>query len=115
MSYKNNKKIQINLWIIPLILSLAVIPLIVKSHEYNPRLQKYLWFSGLNPLYVDLFMYWKSVFIGIFALVMVCLLVYKTLKYKNGAIYKKEFILIALYFLLIVLSAIFSEQKKDSA
>lgn len=110
MKNQKKKKSETNLWIIPSVLALGVIPMIVKSHEYDTYLTRFPWFSDTNK-YIDLFLYWKNFFIGITAFVMAGLLIIKSLKNKKLPTFKKEFFLMAVYLLLIIVSSIFCKYK----
>lgn len=111
---KNHKKTldnKNNFWIIPSILALALIPLIVKGYEYNPHLLRFSWYTDKRS-YIDIFMYWKNFFIGFTAVVMAGLLLLKSIKTKNYPVLQKEFSLMAVYLLMVILSAVFCKYKE---
>lgn len=96
-----------------LVLVLSVVPLIVSAYHYEVKLDSYPWFSGSTTY--DFFLYWKGE-----ALLLVCglLALYVAVKMcfvnKNlfGQTDRKYLIPLILYFVMSVLSTLFSEHKE---
>lgn len=91
--------------LIPIMFAIAVIPLIVKFVIHDPQLSEYSWFTNTNE-FPDMFMYCKQsamIFLdGLLVLGLIYLLV-------NGeARFRKAFIPLGIYFVLIFLSSIVS-------
>lgn len=111
---------NINLALIPLIIIIAIIPLIVRLKVYNAGLSGYSWFSS-NDTKVDFFLYYKSVSFTFISSVVAIVLIWAFIKQKflnirsvtilkeNGG-YKKSiaFIPLAAYGVLALLSTVFS-------
>lgn len=96
--------------LIPLIFILVVIPLISKVYTYDPKLAQYDWF----PYYTeqsDLFLYYKSVFFTITAVIMAFLILGKRFIEDQHAITAFEFYPLAVYAILALLSTLFSQYR----
>lgn len=94
--------------LLPLIIIIAIVPLIVRSHVYKPGLMSYPWFSN-TEYFIDFFLYYKQWIFVIISIIMLFVIVFKGI--MNKQILKKSTLLIPLgiYALLALLSTIFSE------
>ena len=91
--------------LIPIFFAAAVIPLIVRIIFYNPKLSEYAWFpQETNSM--DMFMYYKNQAMILLDAVLVVLFVILLFRKRLPA--KAAFVPLGIYFILILLSAIFS-------
>lgn len=99
--------------LIPLIIVLAVIPLIVLLHKYNAGLSDVSWYSFDDTKY-DTFLYWKQAcLIGICS-IMLLIMIYCFIKKRKLLEFKAIFIPILLYLLMAILSTAFSDHISAS-
>lgn len=96
--------------LIPLIFILVVIPLISKVYSYDPKLSQFDWFPNLTD-HSDLFLYYKSVFFTLTAVVMAFLILGKRFIEDQHAITAFEFYPLAAYAILALLSTLFSHYR----
>lgn len=96
--------------LIPLIFILVVIPLISKVYSYDPKLSQFDWFPNLTE-HSDLFLYYKSVFFTLTAVVMAFLILGKRFIEDQHAITAFEFYPLAAYAILALLSTLFSHYR----
>lgn len=96
--------------LIPLIFILVVLPLISKLIMYDPKLAQFDWFPEL-PMVPDIFIYYKSVFFTITAVIMALLIIGKRLIEDRHAVTPVEFFPLAVYAVLALLSTLFSEYR----
>lgn len=97
-----------SLFLLPIILIIAVIPLIVRMHVYEANLAQYNWYSSLDTVY-DFFLYYKSL---LFILISISLLIILTHRYvtnKKSLKFTPELIPLVIYAILAILSSVFSE------
>jgi oligosaccharide repeat unit polymerase len=107
-SYKNKTqkyKEEKNLFLIPLIIVIAIIPLIVRVHFFNTNLSQYPWASRIESS-VDLFLYYKSVFLILTSFVMLLILIFRKVHSKKVLL---MFIPLGIYLLLALISSVFSK------
>lgn len=97
--------------LIPLIFILVVIPLIAKVYSYDPKLSQFDWFPNLTEKHSDLFLYYKSVFFTLTAVVMAFLILGKRFIEDQHAITAFEFYPLAAYAILALLSTLFSHYR----
>lgn len=96
--------------LLPAIFILLILPLIVKNHQYDPKLNSFLWFSNTTSV-SDIFLYYKQwVFVAISAL-MLSILIVRHLILKEKLIYMKQLLPLIAYCVLIVCSFLFSRYK----
>lgn len=109
-----NKKTQKHICMIPVVLWVAIIPLIVKIKYYPNPLKEYPWYSQDETL-VDFFLYYKSIFIIFTGAIMFCWLCWQIMQMRkiNGFISTNTriFIPIIVYLLLSIVSSIHSEYR----
>lgn len=96
--------------LIPLIFILVVLPLISKVYTYDPKLAHFDWFPNLTE-YSDIFLYYKSVFFIITAVIMAFLILGKRFIEDQHAVTAMEFYPLALYAVLALLSTLFSPYR----
>ena len=101
------KNTKFNPYIIPLMLIMGLLPLIVHLKEYKTHLEEYAFFAA--PEYYDIFLYYKAAIFIIICSVMVVLIIVQAIRDHKVLKWKMLFIPLALYALLALLSAIFSE------
>lgn len=97
----------------PLIIVMAIIPLIVHQKVVPTKLEEYSWFS-FSETAMDFFLYYKSVWLVIMTIIMLVILCVQVLQKKEYQKSPKFMIPIGIYGLFIILSIIFSENRDFS-
>lgn len=104
------EKVRSTILLYPLIIVMAIIPFIVHQKIVPTRLEKYSWFS-FSDTSMDFFLYYKSVWLIVMAVIMLAILCVKVMQKKEYQKIPKFIIPIGIYGLLIILSMIFSENR----
>ncbi len=91
---------------IPLIAAVVFVPLIVRIHYYDTHLGDQVWFWA-DPKKLDVFHYWKNIWLSVCGGVMLCMTLFLFLK-EGISRRKKMFIPLGIYALFCILSTIFS-------
>lgn len=102
-SAKNSK-----LYMLPIIFITAILPLIMRVHEYDTGLAGYNWFSQ-DGLRTDVFLFYKQVFYIIVCSIMLLLIIYNAYKDKKNFTFSFTLLPLILYGLFALLSTIFSK------
>ena len=105
---KKTKKIPWDL--LPLIMALAVLPLVAIGRKVSVTLGKYSWFADGNFQY-DFFMYAKSIVFLVLVIWMLVVLFDRVLIRGIRLKHWKLFIPLYIYGLLIILSTVFSADR----
>lgn len=95
-------------YMLPLLFIIAFLPLIVLMKKFDPNMKQFSWFPD-ESLEVDFFLYYKQWIFVAFAFIMVFLILYKSKKSKEKLKYTANLIPLAIYAVLALLSAIFSD------
>ncbi|MGB8452454.1 MAG: O-antigen ligase family protein [Anaerocolumna sp.] len=96
------------LYLLPLIFITAILPLIMRFHEYDPGLSGFKWFSN-EESWDDVFLYYKQIFFIIICSIMILLMLYKIFHDKMTAKFSLVLLPVLIYGLLALLSTIFSK------
>lgn len=100
-----NKDRQRRLEVLPLIFAFAVIPLIMGVKSFDAELSSYSWYAGYNPERIDIFLYWKNVFVVLTGILMAVILLIKyyinSQKPLNGLSKGRKPIIILLLIILV--------------
>ena len=94
----------------PLVIVLAIIPLLVHQKIVPTRLEGYSWFS-FSETAMDFFLYYKSVWLVIMAVIMLAILCIKAIENKEYRRIPECMIPIGVYGLLVILSILFSQNE----
>lgn len=105
LSKKSN---SFNWFLLPLVLIIAIIPLLVRGSDYNINMAQFPWFPNNNEGY-DFFLYYKSIWIITICSLALIPLGYKLIHEKKSIKFTLALIPLGLYALLAVLSSVFSE------
>lgn len=97
----------------PLLIVIAIIPLIVHQKTYPTHLEQYSWYSYAQTAY-DFFLYYKSVWLVIMAALMLVVLCWKMAKEKEYRKIPMFMIPAGIYGLFIIISMIFSRDRSIS-
>lgn len=116
MSYKSKNKKYIKtrsttermVLLAPMIFILAVIPLIMRYHAFDPKLSSFDFFPD-QVVQEDYFLYWKQWLFVTASAVMLCIITVRAISDKKTLKFTKLFIPLAVYALLALLSTIFSK------
>ncbi|WMJ89813.1 O-antigen ligase family protein [Anaerocolumna sp. MB42-C2] len=95
-------------YLLPLIFIAAILPFIMRFHEYDPGLSGYNWFTD-EKSWFDAFLYFKQVFLLIVCSVMILIILYKIYQDRRFLNFSKSLIPIFVYGLLALLSTLFSK------
>lgn len=98
---------------LPVVLAVALVPLIMGQYENSNGLMKYAWFNG-GAVDYDFFLGWKSVLLSLLAFVMAGCVIRRLVKEKKKAPFVKVFLPLFGYGLLVFLSACASVNKTFS-
>ena len=98
------------LLLLPVLFVVAVLPLIVRYHEYPTKLENYTWFAAQEKA-DDYFLYWKQQWFIIMLILMVCIVAVRSILMKKQLSFHKIFIPIFVYAALAFLSTIFSKYR----
>lgn len=114
LKQKKKKKDISNVWyLLVIVFTMAVIPLIVFVYKYDSNLVDATWYVKNNEI-IDLFLYYKTVAIRIVAIIMICFLFCHHFMDKKKFHFGIFIIPLAIYSLLIILSMLFSEYSSFS-
>ena len=97
----------------PLLIVMAIIPLIVHQKTYPTHLEKYSWYSYAETAY-DFFLYYKSAWLIIMAALMLVILCWKMTREKEYRKIPMFMIPAGIYGLFIIISMIFSKDRSIS-
>ena len=97
----------------PLLIVMAIIPLIVHQKTYPTHLEQYSWYSYAETAY-DFFLYYKSVWLVVMAALMLVILCWKMAKEKEYRKIPMFMIPAGIYGLFIIISMIFSKDRSIS-
>ena len=96
------------LLLIPIIVTIAVIPLIVLAKKIPTHLEQFSWYSYESTT-LDCFLYYKQAFLLITGCIMLFLLIFFFYKKRQEFRFKPIFCLLAIYAFMAVLSSLFSD------
>ena len=102
---------------VPILLILAVLPLITNAHIYDNGLSKQLW-SSANGQVTDFFLYYKSHFLMILGAIVTVILAYWLCTGENGRLFDKNvwipLIPASVFALFSLFSAMGAEHAEDA-
>lgn len=104
---KSNEESTARVLLYPLLIVMAIIPLIVHQKTYNSGLSQYQWFSAQQQEN-DFFLYYKSFWLVAMTALMLVILCVKICKQKRYQMLPKVFIPAGIYGLFIIISMICS-------
>lgn len=105
-----DKKITL---LLPIMFAVAILPLIVKLHPYSTKLAQFNWYPD-NDTTVDVFLYYRQIFLILTAGIMGIILLYKFRTERGRITFPKIFIPLGIYALLALLSSLFSKYRSFS-
>lgn len=100
--------VKANYHLIPLFIILCILPLIVRLNIYETNLSQFAWFSSEDKA-VDFFLINKQIIFIIVAAYMALVIAYKAYSERRAMKFAPIFIPLAVYALLSLFSAIFSD------
>jgi len=114
--YRNNRNRRtvalndnkFNWYLIPLIIAIAIVPMLIRMKTFDPHLMQYSWFPNENEEY-DFFLYYKQWLLTVIFFVMLIIVIYKFYTKRDTLRFSSIFIPLAVYAFLSLLSAIFSD------
>ena len=104
---KSNDESTSRAFLYPLLIVMAIIPLIVHQKTYNSGLSQYQWFSAQQQEN-DFFLYYKSFWLVVMAALMCVILCVKIWKQKRYRMFPKVLIPVGIYGFFIIISMICS-------
>lgn len=99
-----------NSLLLPIIIAIAIIPLIVREYSYHSHLSKFLWYPADDSTF-DYFLFYKSIFFIAISLIIVAILIHQYLVKKIPFKLNYIFIPLILYTLLALLSTLLSQNS----
>lgn len=112
MGQKKKKK-EFNDLLIPIILVLAVLPLVVRIISYQTGFAEYAWYSNYDVVH-DFFTYYKSRIFLLLAATAGIILIPYALLHRGSLKSMKPFLFLGIYTLFAVISTVFSVNPKAS-
>lgn len=104
-------------WLIPLVIAVAVVPLIVVAHYFRTDLAKEPWFSTGADVY-DSYLFYKSVAIQILGGTILVLLAFMIPKSDRSFLKEKRsippFVAMGVFAVMTIISSILSKHKSDA-
>ncbi len=115
MVTKNNgsKEGNSRILLYPLVIVMAIIPLIVHQKIVPTKLEEYDWFS-FSETAMDFFLYYKSVWLVIMTIIMLVILCVQVMQKKEYQKIPRFLIPVGIYAILVILSIIFSDNRDFS-
>lgn len=117
---KNNKRVDqnnsnegSNIYLLPVMFIVTILPLIVKFHQYSTKFSQFDWYPD-NDIAFDFFLYYKQIFLILTAIIMGIFLLYKFMTERRSITFPKIFIPLGIYALLALLSSVFSKYRSFS-
>ena len=100
-------------YMLPVVLVLAVIPLITLYKKYKTNLVDFDWFTpaGEGPEFFLYYKMWALIAVGVFILVLI---IARYVFYEEKIAWEKTMIPLAIYTVLVILSTVFSPYKEYS-
>lgn len=95
------------IYLIPLVIILAILPLIVHIYSYDPKLSEFKWFSNQTEIN-DFFLYYKSVVFIIVCVLMIFMFAFKIFMQPESKKFTITFIPVIIYAVLSLLSSVLS-------
>lgn len=118
-SYGKNSKYdssqdKTNTWLLlPIILSMSLLPFITKLKEYYTNLSGFSWFT-YNDIYIDFFLIYKQSLFNIITFAMASIIILKYISDRKSLHFSKVLIPLAVYAVFSLASSIFSEYRSFS-
>ena len=109
MSTNKNAK-NFNMWLLPIILMMGLVPVLVHSYAYSTNLAQFDWFPNNANDQTDLFFAWKMIAIIIVGIIMIAALLIHYLN-KKEFVFENSFYFLMVYALFVVMSALFSNYQ----
>lgn len=112
-----NEKLHKFLFCIPFVLFFCVLPFVVYYALYESRLSEFAW-APEEPWAVDFYLYYKQMAFFVFTVILLLLMIYLVLLRKKcgelstTTIPWKQLIPVGVYFVLTLVSSLFSKYKK---
>lgn len=115
---KNSKKKQTErkyplTYLLPLVMVIAIIPLLIHQYNYNTGLTQYDWFQGAEHT-SDMFLHVKMVWLYAMFIVILCFMIYMIFSEEIKPIWDRMLIPIFVYGGFSIISAIFSINRHYS-
>ncbi len=101
------------MYILPIMFIIAILPLIVKIHQYSANLSQFEWFTE-NDIFFDFFLYYKQLFLIGTAVIMIIFILFNTYKDRKSIRLPYIFIPLGIYALLALLSSLVSKYRSYS-
>lgn len=108
-----SKESSSRIFLYPLVIIMAIIPLIVHQKIVPTKLENYSWFSSSETT-MDFFLYYKSVWLLILTILVFVMLCVQVIQNKEYQKIPKFLIPIGICGLLVILSIIFSDNRDFS-
>ena len=101
------------LQLLPIIIAVAIIPLIVLMKDVPTKLCDYDWYSA-DPSRMDFFLYYKSGFLMFIGAITAILLIYFCYMHRSVVRRSYAFIFLGIYAILVILSSLISKYRSFS-
>lgn len=107
---ETGREASFNRWfLLPLILLVAVVPLIVRMKVYDTHMEDFAWVADTEATGVDFFNYYKSIWIIVISAAMLLVIVITMAVRRTAIRFTKALIPLLVYAVFVILSSILSE------
>lgn len=101
--------------LLPILLTIGVIPFLVRIHTYNPNLDQFSWYyNSAEPLFGDTFLYYRQWFFTGLSFYMLLVLIGKFIINKKEVRFSITALPMGIYALFAFLSSVFSDYRNFS-
>lgn len=97
-----------NIYMIPLIFIVAILPFIMRLHLFNSSLSQFNWYPNIKTQ-IDIFLYYKQIAFITTAIIMLIIIFYIAYTKKSRLKFSRIFIYLLLYGFLSLISTLFSK------
>lgn len=108
------KKTYPLIYLLPVIMVLAVIPLLIYQYKFDPGLAVYDWYQGSNGEISDMFLHVKMVWLYVMFIMIACFLIYMIFSEEITPVWDRILIPFLVYGGLSFISALFSINRRYS-
>lgn len=102
---------KFNMVILPVIAAAGFLPLIVHMYHYDAGWESLAWFPNISNSQIDFFLGWKSIGVIILTIIMAGVLFHRYKKNEKNLLTEPAFLLLLIYGIFVLMSAIMSPYK----
>lgn len=107
----NQTEAKPNIYFLPVILFIGIIPMIVHMYQYDPKLSGFDWFPANLNLRNDFYFTWKMIALIVVGIGMGLILLFRRFCEEEQLRFDRSFYFLLVYAGFVILSALFSAHK----